>query len=83
VKINLNQDELETAVLNYIASEGIDLSDKAVTVDFTAGRGEKGISVDVEINEPAKTTSIDNSGITTIDSEEAPVDAEATSLFGS
>ena len=37
---------------NLKEGDRVDIQDKAVSVDFTAGRGDKGISVDIDINEP-------------------------------
>lgn len=49
MKIHLEEAELREAVILYIESEGIGLSDKEVDVKFTAGRNPVAHSADVEI----------------------------------
>ena len=50
MQIQLNQIELETAVVDFIQKQGISLADKSVTVTFTQGRKDgNGTTADVEI----------------------------------
>lgn len=49
--IQLKQNEIVTALKQYIAQQGINLTNKDVKITFTAGRKESGISADVEIEE--------------------------------
>lgn len=50
MQIQLNQVELETAVVDFIQKQGISLVDKSVTVTFTQGRKDgNGTTADVEI----------------------------------
>ena len=51
MQINLKQPEIEVALKNYIAEQGISLYGKAVGVTFTAGRKESGISVEITIED--------------------------------
>jgi len=51
MQIQLKQTEIITALKQYISSQGIDLSDKEVSVTFTAGRKESGISAEMDIEE--------------------------------
>ena len=49
MQISLNQTEIETAVVNYIAEQGITIAYKDITVTFSAGRGENRLTVDINI----------------------------------
>ena len=49
--IQLKQTEIVTALKQYIAQQGINLTNKDVKITFTAGRKESGISADMEIEE--------------------------------
>lgn len=51
MQINLKQSEIEVALKNYIAQQGINLSGKDVAISFTAGRKEAGISADISIED--------------------------------
>ena len=50
--IQLKQTELEAAIAAYIALQGLSISNKKISVTFTAGRGASGYTADVEL-EPA------------------------------
>lgn len=56
MQINLKQVEIERALKNYIAQQGIDLYGKLIALSFTAGRKESGISVDISIEEDLEFT---------------------------
>lgn len=47
--IQLRQNEIEEAVKMYVAAQGINLYGKKVDMNFTAGRGSAGITVDLDI----------------------------------
>lgn len=49
MQITLNQSEIEQAVLNHIAALGISVKQDTASMKFTAGRGDVGISVDIEV----------------------------------
>ena len=51
MQVNLKQTEIISAIKNYITHQGISLVGKVVTVSFTAGRKESGISAEVDIEE--------------------------------
>ena len=51
MQVQLKQSELVSAVQQFVASQGFNLTDKSVTVDFTAGRGENGLSATVTIEQ--------------------------------
>tara|TARA_B110000259_G_scaffold187361_1_gene241304 strand:+ start:2676 stop:3005 length:330 start_codon:yes stop_codon:yes gene_type:complete len=53
MQIQLKQTEIITALKQFITSQGIDLWNKEVTVTFTAGRKESGISAEIDIEENA------------------------------
>ena len=50
MKIDLNQSEIETALVAYIADQGIDLTGKNIEVSLVAGRGVNGHSASIEIS---------------------------------
>ena len=47
--IKLRQTEIEEALSQYIANQGINLTGKQVKIDFTASRGSDGLTADVDI----------------------------------
>lgn len=49
--INLKQNEIEQALRAYVAAQGISLSGKELTIAFTAGRRESGISAEISIDD--------------------------------
>jgi hypothetical protein len=49
--IHIKQKEIEVAIEDYIANQGINLVNKNVSMSFTAGRGGSGISADINIEE--------------------------------
>ena len=49
MKINLNHDEINEAIVNWVAKQGIDLTDKETVVELTAGRGINGNSASIDI----------------------------------
>ena len=49
MKIILEHEDINTALVNYVASLGIDLSGKDIVVELTAGRKENGNSAAIEI----------------------------------
>ena len=51
MKINLNEKEIHQAIIEFIGSEGIDLSTKQVNIELTAGRKPNGFYADVTIGE--------------------------------
>jgi len=53
MQIQLKQTEIIAALKQFITSQGIDLWGKEVTVTFTAGRKESGISAEIDIEENA------------------------------
>ena len=51
MKIHLKQAEIITALTQYIANQGINLTSKQVSIDFTAGRKEGGLTADIDITD--------------------------------
>lgn len=47
--IQLRQTEIEEALQQYIANQGISLVGKVVKIGFTSSRGEAGLTADVDI----------------------------------
>ena len=51
MQINLTQSEIVVALKNYISQQGINLYGKEVSITFTAGRKESGISAAMDIED--------------------------------
>ena len=51
MNIQIKQNEIEAAVKGYIARKGINLVGKNVTVTFTAGRKDSGLSAELCIED--------------------------------
>lgn len=51
MQINLTQSEIVVALKNYISQQGINLYSKEVSISFTAGRKESGISAAMDIED--------------------------------
>jgi len=51
MQIHFKQAEIYEALYKYIVNKGIDLTYKVVTISFTAGRKETGISAEVNIED--------------------------------
>ena len=51
MQISLTQSEIVVALKNYISQQGINLYGKEVNISFTAGRKEKGISAEIDIED--------------------------------
>lgn len=51
MKIELKQAEITAALAQYISGKGISLTGKAMSVTFTAGRKQSGISAELTIDE--------------------------------
>lgn len=49
MQINIKQAEIEAAIKGYIASQGIKVHGKQVTISFTAGRKESGLTAEIII----------------------------------
>lgn len=51
MKLQLDQAEIETAVRDYVANQGIKIEGKTTTVKFSMTRGEAGLVADLTIDE--------------------------------
>lgn len=51
MQIILKQRDIEAAVKAYVVAQGISLDNKRVEINFTAGRKETGISVEIDIED--------------------------------
>jgi len=49
MKLTFDSSEIEQALISYVSSQGIDLSDKNVSVSMTAGRGPNGHTAELNI----------------------------------
>ena len=50
MRITLKQIEIESALALYIRQQGINLDGKTLDIQFTAGRGQTGISAEVDMD---------------------------------
>ena len=83
MQIQLKQREIEAALKMYISSQGINLTGKIVTIDFTAGRKDSGLSADLTIEE-TETANFENSrpaGLTENPPSEDEVPVKAGNIF--
>ena len=53
MQISLNQTEIESALKDYVAKQGIRLHGRVVSIEFTSGRKENGVSADLCISDDA------------------------------
>lgn len=51
MQIKLEQGEIVTALKQYIAQQGFNLTGKSVDISFTAGRNPAGLTADVKIED--------------------------------
>ena len=51
MKIHLDERELKIAIKEYIGNQGIDLSQREISISLTAGRGDRGHYADIELME--------------------------------
>jgi hypothetical protein len=51
MQINLKQNEIENALKRYVSHQGINLAGKDISISFTAGRKESGISAEITIDD--------------------------------
>ena len=49
MKMTLNHEEINEAIVDWVAKQGIDLADKETIVELTAGRGTNGNSASIDI----------------------------------
>lgn len=49
MQIVLNEDEMKSAIRDYITSQGLDTLGKEIEVDLTAGRGANGFSASINL----------------------------------
>ena len=57
MKIEINQAEIEAAIVAYVGSQGIDVEGKDVGVDMVAGRGANGYTASITLTD--KTASVE------------------------
>lgn len=55
MQIQLKQFEIVQALRQYITKQGIDLADKVVNIEFTAGRKSSGLLADITIEDTTPT----------------------------
>lgn len=67
MKIELQNDEIEEALVAYVAGQGIDIADKEISVDMTAGRGPNGYTASITL---IRVPAVRITTITTTESEE-------------
>lgn len=73
MEINLNQDEIEQALKEYVGNTGlgIDLTDREIKIDLKAGRGENGHSANIVLVEKPKEKEVTKKKETSIEDNQA------------
>lgn len=51
MQIILKQRDIEAAVKDFVVAQGISIAHKSIEINFTAGRKETGISVEIDIED--------------------------------
>lgn len=51
MQIQIKQNEIEKAIIQFLTEAGINTTDKQIDISFTAGRKNSGLTADVEIND--------------------------------
>jgi len=81
MQIQLIQSEIEEALVAYIANQGIDLSDKTISVEMTAGRGGNGHTAQISIVKGEGASNVVSLSDSSNDEDESE-DEDAKPLFG-
>lgn len=68
--IQLKQNEIEAALRMFISSQGINLTGRKVDIFFTAGRGNNGLTADLDIQEVANVVDMGCSPVHPVKEEE-------------
>ena len=58
MKLTFNSQEIEQALIEFVANQGISLADKQVEVHMVAGRGQNGFSAELDITAKQNVTDI-------------------------
>ena len=58
MKLTFNSQEIEQALIEFVANQGISLADKQVEVHMVAGRGSNGFSAELDITAKQNVTDI-------------------------
>jgi len=58
MKIEIEQAEIETAIIEYVASQGLPIKAEQAEVDLKAGRGENGMTATISINQGKATVKV-------------------------
>ena len=74
MQINLKQKEITEALKMFISHQGINLTGKSVSIEFTSGRKDNGLSAELIIEDTVNVTNV------TATATEEPA-AKPTSLF--
>ena len=61
MKIEIEQAEIETAIIEYVASQGLPIKAEQAEVDLKAGRGDHGMSATISINQGIATVKVEAS----------------------
>ena len=78
MKMTLNHEEINEAIVDWVAKQGIDLADKETTVELTAGRGTNGNSASIDFK--LKQTKFDSFLTTHALKEEDEYNSEESAL---
>lgn len=84
MQIHLKQREIEAALKMFVSQQGINLTHKQVTLAFTAGRKDTGLSVELSIEDAATdstNTFVDSAFLPASEPAVEEPPAKTTSLF--
>ena len=71
--IQLKQNEIEAALRMFISSQGINLTGRKVDIFFTAGRGNNGLTADLDIQEVANAVDMGCNPVYSVKEEEVMI----------
>lgn len=79
MQVTLNQTEIETAIISYIAEQGISITGRKVAVSLLAGRGVNGMSATIDIKNEGEE---DEETAETPQAADAPIDEKSDDSDG-
>ena len=79
MKIELSEEEIKVAIVDYVGSQGISIDPTHTEVELRAGRGENGMTATISIEKPSEATEeVKTEKVTPIKKKEAKADPKDT-----
>ena len=78
MKVTLNDREIDEALVEYVANQGISLGDKTVSVTIVSGRGSNGDSAIITIEDSSSESFISDNETPPDDLDDDDPDADAS-----